>query len=402
MIKTEEARMNKLVKILCHVILVYGLFLATPLTGKPITVSGVATASNGAPIAGACFCFTTQPRHSPMSSKGQLKIDTVYTANDGSFTKSILVDDYALGLRYYVLVHGYTTHNGYGSILKDRVTLKRVVLKRKPQKKATISGTVTDALAQPVHQAQCFFTSGITIDTTPVFPKWHDTLYTNQQGNIPQDIFVNRDYSHCLFLIVKQGFHPLQGVVPIKPIPGNTNSEIDLGLISLKAPVYKSITVLGSIYDAATQRPIADALVSLVSKQVITVDSTTLSTPSSGAFSASLNIYATDHIRPLVRYTISKAGYLIKEGFANINTPELNLGAIALQSQSAITRPILPLHLTSNTHVTCYTLSGQRLYSGTLAEAQQWLLQSTTIRPIVFSVGKNGTTISNRIITIVK
>lgn len=117
--------------------------------GREITVTGKVVDTNGDGIADAIILLTADAEALSNPLDSNVTIDTAFSGSDGSFTKTITVDDNAFALFYGVLTSKYKLKVSAGGInpLTNTSELGNIELVIETFITVTFTGTVKDSLS---------------------------------------------------------------------------------------------------------------------------------------------------------------------------------------------------------------------------------------------------------------
>lgn len=196
---------------------------------KEITVSGKVTDSAGTAIPEAMVVMGTGLTN---------YADTAYTANDGNFTKKIMVNQNAYGIMYQISKTGFSSKTGYGIIdSTNTVDIGTVVLSSGISQKITVTGRVIDSTTgDPIEEALVRLSTTLWITDT-----LYDSVYTDKEGKFSHQMDAGNltgQQPRLLYLVTKSGYLQKYGLQLIQGV------SIDLGDIKLmKDPVSISPTI---------------------------------------------------------------------------------------------------------------------------------------------------------------
>ena len=170
--------MNKRLTVTFISLLVAALLFSA--SGKDITVTGKVVDTTGAGIAGAIILLTgdAEALNNPLDSN--VNIDTAYSGNDGSFTKTMTVPDDAFFLFYGVAKSNYKLKLGAGGIspMTNSAALGDIELVTETFIPVTFMGTVKDSVdGTPIPQALVILTT-----VHGILDSVFDSVVTDAQG----------------------------------------------------------------------------------------------------------------------------------------------------------------------------------------------------------------------------
>lgn len=178
---------------------------------------------------------------------------------------------------------------------------------------ATILGTVLDTTTgKPIEKATVvLFPSSLGI----IAP---ETTYTNTDGKFIKDIKFPPlpEKKVIYYTIYKKGYTPKKGLKDVEA------QIVDVGNIKLAQVV--TVTVIGTVLDSITLKPVPDASVVLKSNDTVSVI-----TNETGLFKAVIDVDPSQ-TNPVIQYAVNKKGYAIKIGEKKIDGNPVDLGNILL------------------------------------------------------------------------
>lgn len=372
--------------------IIAGLCFQVNAKYKDVEVTGVITTKSGTPIAGACIGLSSSNRISNAFDTLWSLVDTTYTDSLGKFSKNIIVNEYALGIRYVASFKGYKTKNGYGKIDGDRINLGSIKMTSTGQKRITSHGRVVDGAGNPLSGVTVLLSGGVIIDTVYLVNGPYDSAVTDYQGNFSKDMRINSDLFRIIYLAGKKGYRTVRG---FKEIIGISN-KVNIGTITLPAPTNRKVTVLGKVVDIKTGAPVTDALVTASSSSIVVTDLDSAFTNQQGNFTITIDIDNSGIVKPVVTYGVYKLGYFPKNGTARELKDTVNLGTIKLTDDGTpITQyPVLGSHKPDNMAV--YSLKGQLLYSGKIIDIRKRLIARFGRQPVVIFYKKDNVLLFQR------
>jgi hypothetical protein len=346
---------------------------------KEVVVSGTVTDEAGNPISGVCVGFSGSCQMNTFYDTLWSLVDTVFTDSAGKFSKQILVNEYALGVRYIASKKGYGSQSGYGKIEGDRVDLGTVRLKSIGLKKVTVTGAVIDKAGNHVSQAMVLLSGGVIIDTVNLVNGPFDTAYTSNGGKFSKVIEVNNDVSRIVYVVGKKGFRTVRGFGDIVSI----DNRVNIGTVTLFNAVNKQVTILGSVADSKTGSPVKDALVVVSSSSIVVIDVDSAHTNREGSFSITIDVENTSVIQPMVSYRVSKKGYFPFEGRTGVIKDTVSVGTIKLIETGVHIKYHHTLLTQAPDNIDVYSLQGRLLYSGKAIDNTRILFNRMSRQPVV-------------------